>query len=151
MLTVREKLLVAINSLEGIKEIPGSINNPVVIGMIRKYFKETTDEAKVAWCGILMAVLMYLIGRSDLIPKQPYRARNWANVGRKISLSEVQKGDIIVSWRGKSIEQGLGHVALYDGEGYRKGLVKQKGGNQSNGINTAHRSIASIIAVITFD
>lgn len=129
----------------GLSEIDGSDSNPTILGWIHQYFDWVEDDSKLAWCGIFMAIVFKIAGRSSSIPKQPYRARNWASVGDPVDIEDAREGDIVVFWRGRYDDGRRGHVAFYKKNDSIYTTVL--GGNQSNKVCYARYGTRKIIAI----
>lgn len=151
-LTVGKQLMLTANTLRGTHEKPGPNSNSLILSWIRSYFGQAQDDSLTAWCGIGMAIFFKIIGRADLIPKEPYRAKNWAEAGRVVTYSQARIGDVVVMWRG-SQKSGLGHVTLLEDKkpDGKSGVFKGLGANQSNTIRSTIYSKDRIEVIIRFD
>ncbi len=113
------------NALKGTKEVPGSVNNPVIIGWakglggwIGQYY--TKDE--IPWCGLFVAHCVKQAGLS--FSQKSLSAREWMNWGVPC---EPQYGAIMVFGR-----QGGGHVGFYLSEDATSYIIL--GGNQRDSV-----------------
>lgn len=122
----------------GMKEIPGTKDNPQVLAMLR--LDQTWPENdEVPWCSAFMNYIAWLL---RLPRSKDLRARSWLLVGQPITLEEAEPGfDVVILKRGGDDQPGpevidaKGHVGLYAGrEGDRILLL---GGNQSNSVCVA--------------
>jgi uncharacterized protein (TIGR02594 family) len=109
----------------GVKEIPGTKDNPEVL----KYFNEIGfDGAKLkdetAWCS---AFANWVAKKANLRHSKKLNARSWLQVGTAVTTPEI--GDVVVFWRG-SKKSWQGHVAFFIRE--TQDWVYVLGGNQSN-------------------
>ena len=87
------------------------------------------DPAQIPWCGDFVETCIGLTLANEILPGNPYLARNWAKFGQKV---EPTLGAIGVFWRGTP--SGInGHVAFIVGKG--NGVWYILGGNQSNSIS----------------
>lgn len=88
------------------------------------------DPTKLPWCGDLVETVIGLTLPTELLPVNPYLARNWMKFGRSV---EPIYGAVAVFWRG-SRNGTSGHVGFIVGEtkNGRKWVVA--GGNQQNAI-----------------
>lgn len=115
--------------LYGTMEVPGSANNPVIMGWADEVgvpalgYKYTGDS--VPWCGLFMAVIAKRAGKK--IPYGPLYALNWAQAGNAIK-DAPQLGDYLTFRR-----DGGGHVGLYIAED--KEAYHVLGGNQSDKVS----------------
>lgn len=117
----------------GIKEIPGSENNPQVMAMLR-LDQQWPENDEVPWCSAFMNYITWLL---RLPRSKDLRARSWLLVGRPVALEEAAPGfDVVILKRGGGDQPGpevidaQGHVGLYAGLEYDRILLL--GGNQSN-------------------
>lgn len=105
----------------GLREIPGTVNNPKIIEWLIK-LKAWWREDETPWCGTFCAAC---ISESGLpLPKHWYRASDWLNWG--VSLAAPELGCVVVFSR-----KGGGHVGFVVGED-QNGSLMVLGGNQSN-------------------
>lgn len=117
------RLLVEAYKLIGIKEIPGSEDNPIILGWAEKLgLKKVYTNDEIAWCGLFVAICCYNAGLPFV--KDPLWAKNWLNFGTKQKVAKL--GDVIIFNR----PGGGGHVAIYVGEDKLNYHIL--GGNQSN-------------------
>jgi uncharacterized protein (TIGR02594 family) len=99
---------------------------------LRSDRKTLGDPAKNPWCGDFVETCIAVTLQNEVLPENPYLARNWLKFGKP---SEPTMGAIAVYWRGKK-RGSQGHVAFLVGEGKSaKGPVFYNlGGNQSNAV-----------------
>jgi uncharacterized protein (TIGR02594 family) len=101
----------------GVKEGPGSINNPQVVAMLR------LDQAwpagdDVAWCSAFVNYIAWLL---RLPRSKSLGARSWLTVGVPVMLSVAKPGDVVVLKRGEDPQPGPnvvdapGHVGFFAG------------------------------------
>lgn len=119
--------LAAARQYEGLAEIPGKDTAPVIAGWLLGLKAWWRDDEQ-PWCGVAVAAWM-LEGRVVDLPKHWYRARDWLNWGRVLSLPVV--GCVVVFERG-----GGGHVGLLVGVDHL-GRLMVLGGNQGNRVSIA--------------
>lgn len=113
----------------GTKEIVGAKHNPVVLALWEKAFAATGQknwikDDETPWCGGFVGGVFAECGLEKHIPKLFPRAREWANVGTK--LSEPAYGCVVVFSR-----EGGGHVGFCVGVDKNNNLLIL-GGNQGN-------------------
>lgn len=109
----------------GIKEIPGSQDNPEVL----KYFSEIGFDGEklkdeTAWCS---AFVNWVAKKSNRKYSKKLNARSWLKVGTPTS--SPQMGDVAVFWR-ESPKSWKGHVGFFIRE--ERDSVWVLGGNQNN-------------------
>ncbi len=112
----------------GIKEIPGTKDNPEIL----KYFEELGFDGKklhdeTSWCS---AFINWCAKKSGLTYSGKLTARSWLKVGCKVNNPRL--GDIVVFWREKP-ESWKGHVGIYIRED--ENYIYVLGGNQNNKVN----------------
>lgn len=106
----------------GVKEYPGSADNPVILGWAKETGLERTyRDDIIPWCGLFMAVVAKRAGKD--VPATPLWARSWAEWGDRAMLAAL--GDVLVFSR-----DGGGHVGLYVGED--SSCYHVLGGNQKD-------------------
>lgn len=125
-------------SLIGTGEVPGSGNNPVIMGWARDLDQRYPDDA-TAWCGLFVAHCM-----AKGAPEEPQAfnrlgAREWAKFGQSVSPSY---GAIAVFWRG-SKAGWQGHVGFIVGADADTFHVL--GGNQSDSVNVTRVSRSRLL------
>lgn len=83
--------------------------------------------SKTSWCGVYIE---HVCKKFNLpIPKNPYMARSWLNVGKETSKPKI--GDIVVFWR-EDPKSWTGHVSLFVNYSKDKQFIYCLGGNQSD-------------------
>lgn len=127
----------------GTVEIKGSKHNQKITDWIKAAEKGTKQNLswlfgknskgatnyndEVAWCGSFLAGVFTEIGLVHKIPKNFFRAADWATVGTK--LNKPAYGCVVTFSR-----TGGGHVGLVVGV-TKSGMLKVLGGNQSDAVN----------------
>lgn len=141
------KLVVAALQYLGIKEYPGSANNPVIMEManglgVKNIFTSDSDQA---WCAVFINHLLRICGKPPVDLKGDkynlLRARWLANWGYPVIRGEEKLGDIVVLKRDKG-----GHVFILIAK-TKKGNFVGIGGNQGNSVTIAEFSKDRVIAV----
>lgn len=128
------KILKEMRKLYGIKEIPGTGDNPVILQWAKEIgVQEDYKHDETAWCGLTMAVAAHRAGYD--IVQDPLWALNWAHFGDAVLIPML--ADVLVfpryNAKGKLIG---GHVTLYVGED-NSGYFHCLGGNQSDAVSFA--------------
>lgn len=114
----------------GIDEIPGSKNNPTIMGWAKQLGVSsvyTSDE--VSWCGLFVGWCVHSALPGERLPKNILGARQWLTFGAPCN---PKPGAVMVFWRG-SKSGWQGHVGFYVGEDASAYHIL--GGNQSNTVN----------------
>jgi len=120
------RMLLEALKLYGVKETPGSANNPIIMGWAKETQVKGYSGDIVPWCGLFMAVVAQRAGWKDHVPATPLWAQSWNTFGNKVTTPGL--GDILVFKR-----PGGGHVGVYVGED--KSAYHVLGGNQKNAVN----------------
>ena len=84
------------------------------------------DPRELPWCGDFVQTAIANALPGEIIPENPYLARNWCNFGRHCT---PRFGSVLVFWRGAP-KGYKGHVGFYVGEDDETFSVL--GGNQGN-------------------
>lgn len=129
--------LAVARSYLGLREYPGSANNPTIMGWLKKLGWAWLGGDNVAWCGTFMSHCLSRAGVTP--PKAGYRALSWATWGVPCS---VQVGAIGVKTR-----KGGGHVFFIVGETKDKRYFLSLGGNQSDSVCIAPILKADVTAI----
>jgi len=105
------------------------------------------DPVRTEWCAAFTNAILSQnnIEGSDSVSDNPLMARSFLEWGE--SVSEPQRGDIVVFRRGNSGWQG--HVAFYLGTVERDGRTYYRvlGGNQNNSINVSEYPIEIVLGI----
>jgi uncharacterized protein (TIGR02594 family) len=146
--------LLAMRSISGMTETPGSGDNPKILAMRDTIAQTYPDMASYAalyqhdatpWCGLAVAYAMTMAGiRPVFGPKDVDRwmwARAWDDDTWGYPLTVPRPGCVVVMER-----EGGGHVTLYertDGSNY-----VCRGGNQSDSVNQSSYPISKVVALM---
>jgi uncharacterized protein (TIGR02594 family) len=137
------KLVSAALQYFGVKEIPGSKSNPVIIDMAKgMVLSDIYTNDDTSWCGLFIAHLLRITGKPlPDIKKDKYnylRAKWYLNWGLNVAKGDERLGDVLIFDR-----EGGGHVGLYVGESGSTFFVL--GGNQSNAVTITEISKARLL------
>lgn len=91
--------------------------------------KTLGDPAKLPWCGDYVETCIAVALPDEILPNNPYLARNWTKFGKDVKPSY---GAVMAFWRGTKTGTS-GHVAFYYAEDATHYHVL--GGNQSNSVS----------------
>ncbi len=138
------KILTELLKLYGTAEVGGAKSNPDLIAILRKHYKQATDDSTTAWCGIMMAEAFTRAGESDLVPDLFMAARSWLSLPNPVELDKAELGDIVIFWRGTP-EGWSGHVAVYVNQIGENVFVC--GGNQGDRVSIAPYAKARILGI----
>lgn len=110
---------------------------------LRKFLKSdggtVGDPAQLPWCGDFVETCIALALPNEILPGNPYLARNWTKFGKHV---EPTLGCVGVFWRGS--QSGIsGHVAFIVGKG--PGVFYLLGGNQSNMVSVTSLSTTRLL------
>ena len=135
------------NSFIGLKEVPGHLNNPLIMDML-KLDNSWPQSDEVPWCSAFVNYVMHLCG---LPRSRSLAARSWAQMTYpSIPILKASRGwDIVILNRGGSFDynkSGPAHV------GFFSELVESKviilGGNQMNTVKLSTYPTTSILKII---
>lgn len=122
--------MTAAKSHLGLKETPGKVNNPTIMGWAKALGQASTYTSdEVSWCGLFVGAMIREAKLTDPLPKNPLGARQWLTFG---AATQPGVGAILVFWRGEKAGW-LGHVGFYVGEDAQSYHVL--GGNQSDSVS----------------
>ncbi len=136
----------------GIKEVPGSESNPIILAMLRLDDSwPETDE--VPWCSGFVNWVAWLL---RLPRSKSLRARSWLQVGKPMgrfvdSAEPPEVGfDVVVLSRGTNapgpeVLAAPGHVGLF--AGFYKDKVLVLGGNQSDSVSIGYYPSERILGI----
>jgi uncharacterized protein (TIGR02594 family) len=124
-----QEILIELLKLYGLKEIPGSQDNPVIVDMFNEIGFDWVEDDETAWCS---ALLNFICLKSGYERSKKLDARSWLNM--PITVLKPSLGDIVVLWR-DSPDSWKGHVGLYISEAEDGRHIYVLGGNQSGSVN----------------
>lgn len=133
------RILIEALSQHGTIEIPGRMNNPVIMEWAKEVGGVTAEiytGDEIPWCGLFMAVCAKRAKQK--LPGTALRAVSWANYGQRVDRAML--GDVLVFMR-----DGGGHVGLYVGEDQE--CFHVLGGNQKDAVCITRISRARLMAV----
>lgn len=139
------RMVVSALSFLGLKEYPGSANNPVIMAMAKEIGVSGiyTGDA-MSWCAVFIS---YICKISDKpLPYTGYellRAASFATWGNSVAQGQEALGDILVFSR-----PGGNHVGIYIAESATTFHVL--GGNQSDSVNFTEIKKSRLIACRRF-
>lgn len=132
----------------GLKEGPGAINNPMVVGMLQVTDAGVHDDA-TAWCSGFVNFIAWLLA---LPRSRSLAARSWLKVGMPVGLDEARPdADVVVLRRGDGPQPGPeilaapGHVGFF--AGLEGDFVLILGGNQGDAVSIARFPKARVLGV----
>lgn len=121
-------LQIAINEI-GVKEIPGTGNNPQIMNYARQAGFPDYVSDDIAWCSLFMN---WVAQKSGLERSKSLAARSWLNFG--IPVSNPEPGDVVIYWR-ESRDSWKGHVGIFMGFSADLKRIYCLGGNQGNQVS----------------
>lgn len=110
-------------------------HNKELLAWLRSDGRTLGDPAKLPWCGDFVETAIALALPGEVLPGNPYLARNWLKFGK--ALAAPAAGAVAVFWRGSRAGTS-GHVGFYVGEDASH--IHVLGGNQSNRVSIARIS-----------
>jgi uncharacterized protein (TIGR02594 family) len=123
------------------RETPGKASNPVVLGWLRRIWKDTPGD-DTPWCSAFVNAMAAATGYEE---SRSLAARSWLKTGTALTQREVRRGDIVVLWRG-SRDAATGHVAFFDKVDEQRGLIFLLGGNQGDEVNISSYPLSRVLA-----
>jgi len=114
----------------GQKEVPGSGNNPAIVGYAREAGFDWVNDDETPWCSIFVN---WVAMKAGLVRSKQANARSWLLVGQNADTSPLP-GDIVIFRRG-SPASWEGHVGIFFGFSYEGTKVYCLGGNQGNQVS----------------
>lgn len=141
------KLVSAAIQYLGIKEIPGSKSNPVILDMARGLnISDIYKDDDTAWCGLFISHLLRITAKPALDYNGDrwniLRAKYYVHWGNEVPKQEAQLGDMGILDR-----EGGGHVFIILAFSKDKKRVIGIGGNQSNSVSIAAFDFDRLIGV----
>lgn len=91
------------------------------------------------WCSTFTCAVVQKAGYR--CPKGYYAARSFLKWGKKVSLSNIRRGDVVVFSRGR----GKGHNGIF--LGWHKGKMKVISGNSRNQVRIGYYSTKRLLGV----
>lgn len=120
------KILKAMLGLLGTSEVPGSGDNPTILGWAAEVgVSDLYAHDETPWCGLAMAVAVKRAGYQPVL--SPLWALSWLDWGKPV-IGDPMLGDVLVFRR-----TGGGHVGMYVGED--ETFFHVAGGNQRDACN----------------
>lgn len=107
-------------------------HNKQLLAWLRSDGRTLGDPAKLPWCGDFVETALALALPGEVLPGNPYLARNWLKFGKALEVPAA--GAVAVFWRGNRAGTS-GHVGFYVGEDATH--IHVLGGNQSNRVSIA--------------
>jgi uncharacterized protein (TIGR02594 family) len=140
---VLPKMVSAALQYLGIKEIPGSKSNPVILDMAKGLgIADIYKDDDISWCALFINHLMRITGKPLVdVKKDKYnylRAKYMLNWGNIVPKGEEKLGDILIFDR-----EGGGHVGIYIADSDTTFYVC--GGNQSNSVSIMELSKSRLL------
>lgn len=122
----RDKIWLEMMKYYGTKEIPGPVDNPVIVGWFGELGYPEIQDDETAWCSCCLNIMAKHAG---LEYSGKLDARSWMQRGKPIS--DPLPGHVVVFWRGQKTGW-QGHVGLFSGWSSDKSQIFTLGGNQNN-------------------
>ncbi|HEV2557972.1 MAG TPA: hypothetical protein VGU45_05040 [Microvirga sp.] len=95
--------------LKGLQEQKGEASNPVLLWMARKLGLLNFVDAD-PWCSLFAAHCLRITLPDEPMPRHLLWSRAFAKWG--VPLAKPVRGALLVNWRGKRIEDDLGHCSF---------------------------------------
>lgn len=127
----------------GLKEIPGKVDEPTIVGFFKDVGHSWVKDDEMAWCA---AMVGSCLERAGISSTRKLNARSYLSFGQ--DTDNPQWGDIAVFWR-KSEDSAFGHVAFY--LNHDDDYVYVIGGNQSNMVKVSAYPIERVLSFRDYD
>lgn len=140
------KLVSAALQYLGVREIPGSASNPIIMDMARGLnVSDIYSNDDISWCALFINHLLRITGKPPLDYKGDryniLRAKGMLQWGNVVGEDDIRLGDIVILKR-----EGGGHVFIAIAM-TKKGTIVGIGGNQSNSVSFSEFDQKRIIGV----
>jgi len=133
----RELIWFELIKFHGLKEIPGPVDNPIIVAWFKEMGYEDIQDDETSWCSLTINIMAK---RCGLEYTGKLDARSWMKIGTQVI--EPKIGHLVVFWR-ENKEGWKGHVGLFSGFSEDKKQVFTLGGNQGNMIGLRAYPITS--------
>lgn len=134
----------------GVSEVPGSMDNPLVLAMLRLDFNWPTSD-EVPWCSGFCNFVCWLL---NLPRSHSLLARSWLSVGTPIDIEEARPAfDVVVLSRGDGPQPGPlnhtapGHVGFFSELNPENDQVMLLSGNQNNKVSYSYYPADRVLGV----
>ena len=117
-------------------------HNPTVVNYFAEVGHEWVKDDETAWCAAFVGAMLR---RAGLSHTGKLDARSYLDWGVEVPLSEAERGDVVVLWRGRP-DGWKGHVAFLH-EITESGDLMLLGGNQGNQVNVTKYSKDRLLGV----
>jgi len=134
----RELMWLELMKYYGLKEIPGPVDNPIIVSWFKELGYSEIQDDETSWCSLATNIMAIRCGleHSGLLT-----ARSWMKIGKPVSDPGI--GDIVVFYRGTKTSWE-GHVGLFAGYNKTKDKIICFGGNQNNMIGFSSYPVSGI-------
>lgn len=122
----RDRLWLEMIKYHGLKEIPGPVDNPVIVSWFKELGYPEIQDDETAWCSCCLNIMAKKAG---LEYTGKLDARSWMKTGTGVT--NPLPGHVVVFWREKK-DGWKGHVGLFAGYNTDKSQIFTLGGNQGN-------------------
>ena len=135
----------------GLRELPGAMHNPLVLGMLRLDAPWVLDD-ETAWCSAFANFVCFQF--PGLARSKSLGARTWLPLGKPVAVYEARRGfDVVVLKRGPEPQPGPevlkapGHVGFFDSYNPHTGTVRILGGNQADEVSIQIFPVERILGI----
>jgi uncharacterized protein (TIGR02594 family) len=132
----------------GMKEVPGRIANPAILGMLQLDGAAVSDD-QTPWCSAFANYIMWLLRQPRT---KSLRARSWLEIGTPVEIEDTEPGfDIAIFMRGDSdagpdVIEAPGHVAFVAGKALG-GFLPVLGGNQGDAVTVKQYPVERLLGI----
>ena len=125
----RELLWMELMKFYGLAEIPGPVDNAIIVEWFKELGYPNIQDDETAWCSLALNIAAK---RANLPYTGKLDARSWMKIGKQVLHPNV--GNVVVFWRGE-LSGWQGHVGLFAGLSPDGNQIYTLGGNQGNLLN----------------
>lgn len=124
----------------GTREIPGAKNHPFILRILRR-IAAWVDSEETSWCS---AFVDYCAAEAGYERSGSLAARSWLEVGERIAIKDVRRGDVVIFWR-VSPRSWKGHVGFVESVLPNANFIKVLGGNQNDAVTIQSFPVSRVL------
>jgi len=113
----------------GVKEIPGSDHNELILAYAHEAGFEWVNDDETPWCSIFVN---WVAKKAGYIQSKNAAARSWLTIGQNVA--QPEPGDLVIFWR-EHLDSWKGHVGFFLGFDSTLERIYVLGGNQGNQVS----------------
>lgn len=125
----------------GVTEYPAAKHNPQIVKFYADSGHSWVQDDETPWCAAFVGSVLAECGIQGT---KELNARSYTKWGEDVDITQAQKGDVVVFWRG-SRDSWKGHVAFFSH--YEDGKIYVLGGNQGDKVSVAPYSMDRLLTI----